>query len=250
MELVVAASVVCTVSSRLTGTTSSIRCGAGRRLRHKLSCGLPMSSTLHAVISPHRAHRCASVIKTRSSAGFISRRPLCSPTGARLEARAQGPTATWVRSTWKDRATMKVWIDQDLCTGDGLCEEIAPDVFTLLDDGLAYVKEGAQGVLRPGRRRGPGQRARRPGRRHDRVRRGVPRRVHLHRDRVVAATRQASSAPPVDFAGLAVVACFGAVTAPQAPGTVTAGGRGSGSRCGRPCGGRGARRRLRRARCG
>ncbi len=37
---------------------------------------------------------------------------------------------------------MKVWIDQDLCTGDGLCEEIAPSVFTLLDDGLAYVKEG------------------------------------------------------------------------------------------------------------
>ena len=39
---------------------------------------------------------------------------------------------------------MKVWIDQDLCTGDGLCEEIAPDVFTLLDDGLAYVREGAK----------------------------------------------------------------------------------------------------------
>ena len=37
---------------------------------------------------------------------------------------------------------MKVWIDQDLCTGDGLCEEIAPDVFTLLDDGLAYVTDG------------------------------------------------------------------------------------------------------------
>ena len=37
---------------------------------------------------------------------------------------------------------MKVWIDQDLCTGDGLCEEIAPDVCTLLDDGLAYVVEG------------------------------------------------------------------------------------------------------------
>ena len=37
---------------------------------------------------------------------------------------------------------MKVWIDQDLCTGDGLCEEIAPDVFALLDDGLAYVKDG------------------------------------------------------------------------------------------------------------
>jgi ferredoxin len=39
---------------------------------------------------------------------------------------------------------MKVWIDQDLCTGDGLCEEIAPDVFTLLDDGLAYVREGSK----------------------------------------------------------------------------------------------------------
>ena len=37
---------------------------------------------------------------------------------------------------------MKVWIDQDLCTGDGLCEEIAPEVFALLDDGLAYVNEG------------------------------------------------------------------------------------------------------------
>ena len=27
---------------------------------------------------------------------------------------------------------MKVWIDQDLCTGDGLCEEIAPDVLRFL----------------------------------------------------------------------------------------------------------------------
>ena len=47
---------------------------------------------------------------------------------------------------------MKVWIDQDLCTGDGLCEEIAPDVFTLLDDGLAYVKDGGKVLIeiRPG----------------------------------------------------------------------------------------------------
>ena len=36
---------------------------------------------------------------------------------------------------------MKVWIDQDLCTGDGLCQEIAPDVFIGLDDGLFYVQE-------------------------------------------------------------------------------------------------------------
>ena len=38
---------------------------------------------------------------------------------------------------------MKVWIDQDLCTGDGLCEEIAPAVFFGQDDGLFYVKETA-----------------------------------------------------------------------------------------------------------
>ena len=41
---------------------------------------------------------------------------------------------------------MKVWIDQDLCTGDGLCEEIAPSVFTLLDD----VKEGDKVFSDPG----------------------------------------------------------------------------------------------------
>ena len=45
---------------------------------------------------------------------------------------------------------MKVWIDQDLCTGDGLCEEIAPAVFTLLDDGLAYAKEGDDVKSQPG----------------------------------------------------------------------------------------------------
>jgi ferredoxin len=34
----------------------------------------------------------------------------------------------------------RVYIDQDLCTGDGLCEEIAPAVFMSHDDGLYYVK--------------------------------------------------------------------------------------------------------------
>ena len=36
---------------------------------------------------------------------------------------------------------MKVWSDQDLCTGDGICAEICPDIFEMHDDGLAYVKE-------------------------------------------------------------------------------------------------------------
>ena len=43
---------------------------------------------------------------------------------------------------------MKVWIEQDLCTGDGLCEEIASAVFVMDSDGLAYVAEG--GVQLPG----------------------------------------------------------------------------------------------------
>jgi ferredoxin len=49
-----------------------------------------------------------------------------------------------LRAKTRRTSDVKVWIDQDLCTGDGLCEEIAPDVFTLLDDGLAYVKEGSK----------------------------------------------------------------------------------------------------------
>ncbi|MET0909954.1 MAG: ferredoxin, partial [Ilumatobacteraceae bacterium] len=36
-----------------------------------------------------------------------------------------------------------VWIDQDLCTGDGICSEICPDVFVGRDDGLWVVKEEA-----------------------------------------------------------------------------------------------------------
>ena len=36
---------------------------------------------------------------------------------------------------------IKVWIDQDLCTGDGICSEICPDIFEMHSDGLAYVKE-------------------------------------------------------------------------------------------------------------
>jgi ferredoxin len=44
----------------------------------------------------------------------------------------------------------KVWIDQDLCTGDGLCSEIAPAVFVLLDDGLSYVQDAGVVLRSPG----------------------------------------------------------------------------------------------------
>ncbi len=39
---------------------------------------------------------------------------------------------------------MKVWIEQEYCTGDGLCEELCPQIFRLADDGLAYVMEGGE----------------------------------------------------------------------------------------------------------
>jgi ferredoxin len=42
---------------------------------------------------------------------------------------------------------LAVWIDQDECTGDGLCVQYAPEVFEFDIDGLAYVKDGA-GELR------------------------------------------------------------------------------------------------------
>ena len=38
---------------------------------------------------------------------------------------------------------LSVWIDQDECTGDGLCVQYAPEVFEFDVDGLAYVKDAA-----------------------------------------------------------------------------------------------------------
>jgi len=45
---------------------------------------------------------------------------------------------------------MRVWIDQDLCTGDGLCLDHAPDVFVQLEDGIAYVAEDGAALNDPG----------------------------------------------------------------------------------------------------
>ena len=39
--------------------------------------------------------------------------------------------------------SLSVWIDQDECTGDGLCVQYAPEVFEFDVDGLAYVKNSA-----------------------------------------------------------------------------------------------------------
>ena len=41
---------------------------------------------------------------------------------------------------------VRVWVDQNLCTGDGLCVQYAPEIFEFDVDGLAYVKD-AEGEL-------------------------------------------------------------------------------------------------------
>ena len=42
---------------------------------------------------------------------------------------------------------LRVRVDQDLCTGDGLCVQYAPEVFEFDVDGLAYVKDAAGSLL-------------------------------------------------------------------------------------------------------
>ncbi|MGH8860212.1 MAG: ferredoxin [Jatrophihabitantaceae bacterium] len=48
---------------------------------------------------------------------------------------------------------LQVWIEQDLCTGDGLCVQYAPEVFEFDVDGLAYVKNDAGDLLAAPRER-------------------------------------------------------------------------------------------------
>ena len=49
---------------------------------------------------------------------------------------------------------MKVWIDQDLCTGDGICTDHSPEVFVMLEDGIAYVQQDGEVLNDPGGSRG------------------------------------------------------------------------------------------------
>lgn len=50
----------------------------------------------------------------------------------------------------RDVGRYQVWIDQDLCTGDGICEDYCPEVFVLLEDGIAYVRDGETVMNDPG----------------------------------------------------------------------------------------------------
>jgi ferredoxin len=60
-----------------------------------------------------------------------------------------GHDLTLVRSS-PVQTQVKVWIDQDLCTGDGLCTDHAPEVFLILEDGIAYCREGERILNDPG----------------------------------------------------------------------------------------------------
>lgn len=64
------------------------------------------------------------------------------------------------------RVGVRVWIDQDLCTGDGLCVDHCPDVFGQLEDGIAYVIENGTPLNDPG---GSGSLANVPSRHLDAV---------------------------------------------------------------------------------
>ena len=47
----------------------------------------------------------------------------------------------------QSEAALRVRVDQDRCTGDGLCVQYAPAVFEFDVDGLAYVKDSAGELL-------------------------------------------------------------------------------------------------------
>ena len=44
---------------------------------------------------------------------------------------------------------MRVWIDQDCCTGAGLCVDHCPELFIVLDDGIGYVRDGMNVMTDP-----------------------------------------------------------------------------------------------------
>ena len=55
--------------------------------------------------------------------------------------------STQAQTTQSDTDELQVWVDQDLCTGDGLCVQYAPEVFEFDIDGLAYVKDATGELL-------------------------------------------------------------------------------------------------------
>lgn len=91
---------------------------------------------------------------------------------------------------------MKVWIDQDLCTGDGLCVELTPAIFFMSDDGLAYVKDEDEKAANNPRLKGAGGLANVPDSLLESVVESAeecPRRVYIYR----GVTYALPSCPPL-----------------------------------------------------
>jgi ferredoxin len=73
------------------------------------------------------------------------------PHNAPLDARKSGEIAVQQEAPTEGVTEigerLEVWIDQDLCTGDGICAQYAPQIFELDIDGLAYVKSSEDELL-------------------------------------------------------------------------------------------------------
>ena len=85
-----------------------------------------------------------------NGAGFAGRRGDTGRDGSPVDRAATNGAAPAASDTAVLTGRLRVWIDQDLCTGDGICTDHAPDVFTILEDGIAYCQEGDRVFNDPG----------------------------------------------------------------------------------------------------
>ena len=109
-----------------------------------------MRSTSRLNLADHAVRRLAECSRklTLHTRGSTSRRSTLGvgtasigPVPTVLTSRVEGVSGSVAEP-------LKVWIDQDLCTGDGLCVQYAPEVFEFDVDGLAYVKDSSDELLR------------------------------------------------------------------------------------------------------
>lgn len=75
----------------------------------------------------------------------MSERVVAPITPGKAQADRRVPTPD--RGPDADDPRPRVWVDQDLCTGDGICAQLAPEVFKIHWDGLAYVHHDDDEIL-------------------------------------------------------------------------------------------------------
>jgi ferredoxin len=67
---------------------------------------------------------------------------MTSPAETFDRAAQNGPTPPAIRTQMKIGDVMKVEVDLAKCTGHGICESIADDVFEVQDDGSVLIHDG------------------------------------------------------------------------------------------------------------